>query len=134
MVRLVFIHFCGVVLVNRRCFLVMGLGVGASTLMSLGCRGHQYGQVLSDHQADAVGSHAAGAETFNPLIDEAVTKLLARQEPVFRQASTGELPPPVTSKSICFAGVENKSAEELGDFKDQIYEQIDAQILASQMF
>ena len=29
---------------------------------------------------------------------------------------------------ICFVGVENKSAEELGDFKEQIYQQIDTQI------
>ncbi|MEM9658554.1 MAG: penicillin-binding protein activator LpoB, partial [Planctomycetota bacterium] len=35
-------------------------------------------------------------------------------------------PPP---KRVCFVGVENCSAEDLGDFKEQIYEQIDAQIL-----
>jgi hypothetical protein len=81
-----------------------------------------------------VGSHAAGAETFNPLVDEAVAKLLSRQETVFQTASAGELPPPVGQKTICFVGVENKSAEELGDFREQLYEQIDAQILASQKY
>lgn len=81
-----------------------------------------------------VGSHAAGAETFNPLIDEAVAKLLSRQDTVFHQVSQTELPAPIQPKSICFIGIENRSAEELGDFKDQIYEQIDSQILASQKF
>ena len=81
-----------------------------------------------------VGSHSAGAETFNPLIDGAVAKLLGRQETHFHQAGhvPGELPLPV--KRICFVGVENRSAEEIGDFKEQIYEQIDTQILQSQAF
>ena len=29
---------------------------------------------------------------------------------------------------VCFVGIENKSAEELVDFKDQLYERIDSQI------
>jgi len=90
--------------------------------------------VLGGSQPDMVGSHAAGAETFNPLIDESVAKLLARQDAVFHQVSQSELPPPVQTKVVCFLGVENKSAEELGDFKDQIFEQIDSRILESQKF
>jgi hypothetical protein len=35
---------------------------------------------------------------------------------------------------VCFIGVENKSAEELGDFKDQIYELIDTQINRADSF
>jgi hypothetical protein len=104
------------------------------TAVYTGCRGHQYAHVLKDNQADMVGSHKAGAETFNPIIDEAVAKLLSRQDTVFQQVSQHELPPPNEPKSICFIGIENRSAEELGDFKDQIYEQIDSQILASQKF
>ena len=117
---------------DRRRFLMQSL-FGSLCLYS-GCRGHQYGHVLKDQQNDMVGSHAAGAETFNPLIDEAVAKLLTRQDTVFHQVSQHELPPPNHPKSICFIGIENKSAEELGDFKDQIYEQVDSQILASQKF
>ncbi len=117
---------------DRRRFLSQAV-VGAACFYT-GCRGHQYGHVLNDHQKDMVGSHSAGAETFNPLIDEAVAKLLDRQDTVFQQVSQNELPPPLQPKAVCFLGIENKSAEELGDFKDQIYEQVDSQILASQKF
>ena len=34
----------------------------------------------------------------------------------------------------CFVAVENKSAEEIGDFKEQIYQLIDTQILESGVF
>jgi hypothetical protein len=78
-----------------------------------------------------VGSHQAGGETFKPLIDEAVSSLLGRQMAAREVGPQGLPPPPLR---ICFVGVENKSAEEIGDFKDQIYEQIDARIVASQVF
>jgi hypothetical protein len=35
---------------------------------------------------------------------------------------------------ICFVAVENRSGEEMGDFKDQIYQQIDQRILQSQIY
>ena len=35
---------------------------------------------------------------------------------------------------ICFVAVENKSAEEIGDFKDQIYQVIDTRIVESHVF
>ena len=119
---------------DRRRFIWCTLASCGGLVSFLGCRGHQFGKVLKDKQPDMVGSHAAGAETFNPLIDESVAKLLARQESVFQQVSQNELPPPMSPKSICFICIENKSAEELGDFKEQIYQQIDSQILASQQF
>jgi hypothetical protein len=119
------------IFVDRRRFLSQV--VGTSCLFA-GCRGHQHGHVLKDHQGDMVGSHSAGAETFNPLIDEAVAKLLARQDVVYHSVSQNDLPPPNQPKTVCFIGIENKSAEELRDFKDQIYEQVDSQILASQKF
>ena len=71
---------------------------------------------------------------FNPLVEEAVAKLLARQSTVVQEVTyqgAEELPAP---KSICFVGVENKSIEELGDFKDQIYQQIDTMLVQSQVF
>jgi hypothetical protein len=77
-----------------------------------------------------VGSHAAGAETFKPLVEESVGKLLARQSTVV--PAGGPMPPPC--KRICFVGVENKSAEELCDFKDQLIEVIDNRIVESKVF
>ena len=37
-------------------------------------------------------------------------------------------------RRVCFVGVENKSAEELGDFKEQLYELIDAEINRASSF
>jgi len=115
-------------------FRILG-GILATTavLAFAGCRSsHQFTHVIKDDQADLVGSHRAGAETFNPLINEAVARLLARQESRFQQASFDGGPP--VAKRVCFIGVENRSIEELGDFKEQIYEQIDSQILQAPSF
>ena len=49
--------------------------------MSLAGCAHQYGHILAKEDKDLVGSHAAGAATWNPLVDEAVAKLLGRCPP-----------------------------------------------------
>jgi hypothetical protein len=121
---------------DRRTFLTFVGSLAGSTYTGLlvGCRGHQFGHVIENDQPDLVGSHAAGAEVFNPLVEEAVAKLLERQSAVVQEVTyqgAEELPAP---KSICFVGVENKSIEELGDFKDQIYQQIDTMLVQSQVF
>lgn len=123
---------------DRRAFLgccSVALGGVAGVLTLAGCRGHQYAHVLSPDQKDMVGSHDAGAETFNPLIDTAVAQLLGRHAAGFQSASyqPGQ-PVPAGPLAICFVGVENKSAEEIGDFKDQIYQQIDTRIVQSGTF
>ena len=120
---------------DRRRFLTAcgGLFGIACSAGLLGCRSHQYAHVLEDEE-DMVGSDVAGAETFNPLIDQAVGELLGRHMLQFHQAGfEGKViePPRVP---ICFIGVENKSIEELVDFKEQIYQQIDTQIVQSQAF
>jgi hypothetical protein len=117
-------------LLARRSFLLLG---GAGICFHLGCRGHQYGHVLRDDQNDMVGSHTAGAETYNHLIDDAVAQLLGRQMSAFQPASVSVDGMPAPCR-ICFIGVENKSVEELGDFKEQIYQQIDTQILQAGAF
>ena len=111
----------------------------AGTVLTVGCAGHQYGHLLTNQDKDMVGSHAAGAATWNPLVDEAVAKLLSRCPPPVQPVgfeSTGEIPldPAVGAAltpgpaNVCFIGIENKSAEEMLDFKDQLYERIDSQI------
>jgi hypothetical protein len=88
--------------------------------------------VLKDNDKDLVGSHTAGAETYQPLIDESVAKLLGRgcESCAVQPAGMviGE------QKKICFIGVENCTAEEIGDFKEQIYELIDSAINESQQY
>lgn len=114
---------------NRRQFLGRGVtALGGAGLLLSGCRG-QHAHVVQGHKPDMVGSHAAGAETYKPLVDEAVGKLLSRHGGL-RQAGMQALP----TKRICFVGVENKSAEELGDFKAQLTEVIDSKIVQAGVF
>jgi hypothetical protein len=118
----------------RRQFLCAAFASGGLAAFA-GCKGNQYGRIIQPGQQQMVGSHNAGQETYKPLIDEAVCKLLARHEPESHvQVSTmGEaLPPP--KMHIAFVGVENKTAEEIGDFKEQIYESIDSRLLESGTF
>ena len=120
----------------RRTFLFSaGLPVAVSLA---GCRGQrQFARIVNPGDKALMGSHQAGAETFGPLVDEAVAKLLARNaETPVQQVSyddAGE-PLPCEPKRICFVGVENKSAEDIGDFKDELYQVIDARLLQTPVF
>lgn len=106
------------------------------TWCSGGCRsGKQYARVIQPGEREMVGSHQAGQETFRPLVDNAVMQLLARHDSnsAMQFASYPEnLPPP--KRLVCFVGVANKSAEEIGDFKEQIYQAIDTRIHDSTSF
>lgn len=95
-----------------------------------GCRNVQHAKILGAKDADAVGSHTAGGETWKPLVQESVAKLLGREASV--QQISHETPQP--RKKICFVGIENKSVEELGDFKEEIYQHIDTLISESDAF
>ncbi len=117
---------------RRRCFLQVVL-TGAGGLYLGGCRSGASGRVVQSGDAQMVGSHQAGSETYKPLVDESVAKLLGRhcQAPgPMIPAAYGPLPP----KRICFLCVENKSAEEIGDFRDQLYQTIDSKIVESGTF
>lgn len=98
-----------------------------------GCRGRQHAHVLKQTDRDMVGSHVAGAETFKPLIEEATAKLLGREAAAAGIQPAG-MNPQVGCKRICFVCVENRSAEEIGDFKEQVYEIIDSHISESGVF
>ena len=116
---------------DRRRFVGLGI-IGCGALLQFGCRGKQFAQVMKSGDREMVGSHAAGGETYTPLVAEAVEKLLGRHADAIEQAQfEGGNPPPLR---ICFVGVENRSAEELGDFKDQIYQAIDSKVMDSQIF
>ncbi len=117
---------------NRRQFLTRSGTVllGGAGLALGGCRSNPQAQVLTN-QNDMVGTRAAGAETFKPLIEGAVGNLLARQGHGVQQAG---LNVPQAGKRICFVGIENKSAEDLGDSKEQLREIIDTRINQSGAF
>ncbi|WP_020471870.1 hypothetical protein [Zavarzinella formosa] len=101
------------------------------SMMLAGCRSGPSGEVLTDDKKDLVGSTAAGAEIYKPLIDEALGKLVAKQSTITGVQPAGAGLP---RKRICFAGLRNKSSEELGDFKDQIVDILDTKINGSGVF
>lgn len=98
-----------------------------------GCRNRQHAHVLNDTDKDIVGSHEAGAETWKPLIQESVAKLLGRAHSDIHTVSyvNGQ---GVPVRKVCFVGVENKSAEAIGDFREQIYEHVDSLVGQSDQF
>jgi hypothetical protein len=115
-------------MVGRRQFLLAGLAAAIG-----GCKSTPHAEVRDPNKPDMVGSHQAGTETFKPLVEKAMGDLLARHSTAPMQTATGELLPP-QQKRICFVRVENKSSEEIGDFKDQIYQIIDLHITNSGVF
>lgn len=118
---------------DRHLRIALGLCVCFSLV---GCRGQQVARVLNPNEQDMVGSHTAGASTWKPLVDESVSRLLGRHCATVVPASGEGMPiaPAGSGGRVCFIGVENASAEEIGDFRDQIYEQIDASISGAQMY
>jgi hypothetical protein len=114
--------------VKNRVGIIGQLGMlGVTVCWAVGCRGYQYGHLVKPDATDMVGSHNAGSEVYKPLIEESVGKLLGACEVVPAGAAFGPDGLPL-SRKVCFIGVENKSAEELGDFKEQIYQLIDTEI------
>ena len=120
-------------MVGRRQFLLAGLVLPAGLAAVAGCKSTQRAEVRDPTKPDMVGSHQAGTETFKPLVEKAMSDLLARHASPATQTAGGELLPPV-QKRICFVAVENKSSEEIGDFKEQIYQIIDLHIVNSGVF
>lgn len=118
----------------RRHFLSYGVASIAAAALASGCRNKQHARVIKHGEDEMVGSHAAGTETFKPLIDESVSKLLGNCQPHAQTVSyDGEYAAPAAQR-ICFVGVENQSSEEIADFKQQIYQLIDTRIMEADRF
>jgi hypothetical protein len=117
---------------NRRELLI---GTAAAVVVSqVGCRGVK-AHVMNPWEKQSVGSDKAGGEIYNPIVAAATSKLLARscEFPVSNmpQLNANGFPP---KRRVCFVGIENLSAEELGDFKDHISATINQQIVESDQF
>jgi hypothetical protein len=80
-----------------------------------GCGGPT-GRVKADDEVDLTGNTRAGAETFNRLIQESVDNLL--QKPSANKGRADRL-------KIAFLELENRSAEELVDWRDTVRQRID---------
>jgi hypothetical protein len=117
---------------RRRFVQELGFSVTGLVLVgATGCRGKQYAHVLNESDRNMVGSHTAGAETWEPLIQSSVGQLLGREMNLVQQTSHSGEP---CRKRISFLHVDNRSAEEIGDFGDQIYQKIDTIINESEAF
>jgi len=106
---------------------IVPLCAGLLAVSLTGCRNRQHAHIMETADRDMVGSHEAGAATWKPLIDESVARLLGNCDTdisaVSFSSETG-----LPERRVCFVGVENRSSEPLGDFREQIYEQIDSQV------
>ena len=98
-----------------------------------GCRGRQHAHILDNDDPDMIGSHAAGAATWKPLVKDATGRLLGRHANQVVPVS-GTVETLGHRRRICFVGVENCSSEELGDFREQIYELVDTTLSQSQVY
>jgi len=101
-----------------------------------GCRSHQSAKVLQPGDKEMIGSHKAGQEVYRPLVEQTVASLLGQfeQSSHMQLASAGGEPLPPPRASVCFVGVENKTSEEIGDFKEMLFEMIDSKLLESPQF
>ena len=97
-----------------------------------GCRGDQHAHILEENDENMVGSHEAGAAVYEPLVQGAVQRLLGKEQAGIQQIEFNEGTP--QPKRVCFIGIENESAEELGDFKEHLYQIINQKILETNAY
>lgn len=101
------------------------IGALLAVALLVGCGSAPKGRIMEEGEGDLVGTKAAGAGTYDRLIEGAVTKLLNRQS----AAKKG-----LSQIKVAFMGLENASAEDLGDFHRQIYELIDTSVNTSERY
>lgn len=89
-----------------------------------GCSGPS-GRLMTDEEDDYVGARTAGQETWDRLVEGSVGKLLNRVV-----ASNQGL----AKTRVAFVGLENKSSEALGDWRDQLIATIATAINTSERF
>lgn len=89
----------------------------------------QKGKLLDEKDAMRTGSHQAGSEVFDPATEQAVGGLIAKAEDsIFGNAMGAD------KRRICFIGVENAGAEDMGDLKQDLNEMIRSKIAMSPRF
>lgn len=113
-------------------FLALGSLLGVAAFF--GCRGTQ-ARVMHNGEASKVGSNQAGAEVYTPMVKHGLDKLFARTaaQPVRMVAYDNGMVAPARRK-VCFIGLENRSMEELGDFRDHIKMAIQRGISQAEQF
>lgn len=92
--------------------------------LAVGCTSPS-GRIKTEGEGDLVGSRTAGSATYERLIAETTRKLLDDEAPRVRSEGRAV---------VAFVGVENRSAEELGDMTESTYEMIDTVLVDSDVF
>lgn len=108
---------------------VLLLGLVSGT----GCRMGQTAKVMDPMEKSMVGSHNAGAEVFDPLVCSTTGQIIEalQNESVSVPIDEGNLQTRPGVKRICFLGIDNNTSEELGDFREHLYQTIDTEITNS---
>ncbi|MDR2762172.1 MAG: penicillin-binding protein activator LpoB [Planctomycetaceae bacterium] len=97
-----------------------------------GCSGTK-ARVMNRGEHNMVGSNKAGSEVYNPMVHSTVDKLIS-QVALDRVRLAGYNPaaPPIPQKiNVYFASIENRSMEELGDFKEHLRASINEKLTKS---
>lgn len=118
-------------MLKTRFILLIVLSLGLLT--GTGCRTGQTGKVMDSMDKDRVGSHNAGAEVFDPLVCSTTGQIIEalQSENLELPTNEGNIQTHPGVKRICFLGIDNNTSEELGDFREHLYQTIDTEITNS---
>lgn len=94
----------------------------AGVSLTTGCTGTR-GRVMSADEGTLVGARRAGQEVYDSLVRKTVAKIL--DDTAAKKFVQGR---------VAFVGIENSSAEELGDHRDSIFQKIDTLLVNSNRF
>ena len=97
---------------------INGVAVVVLALAVVSCAGPQ-GRIMEDSEQDHVGARAAGAAAFDRLVTGSVSKLLGSHHAA--HAGAGKL-------KVAVLRIDNASAEELGDWQEQIFDLISTSV------
>jgi hypothetical protein len=105
------------------------LGAIIFCVLLSGCSGTK-ARVMHRGEENMVGSNKAGSEVYNPIVHSTVDKLIGRvASNSVQPAAYSSLVP--QQLNVYFAGIENRSMEELGDFREHLKISINERITQS---
>lgn len=97
----------------------------AAAFAVAGCAGPS-ARVKSGDEGDLVDVKKGGTETYKELIRKGVSELLAAHRKNLGNAAERPM--------VAFVGVENKSSEELGEFRPAINNEIETALVGSELY
>lgn len=103
---------------------VLSFLLGSTLALPLGC---ESGRIKDPSEEDIVGSRRAGTATYDRLIQAATEELFATTAKKAVNAGDGPW-------RVAFAGVINKSAEDLGDMREAMNQSLETVVTNSELF